>query len=57
MLTLKHICRASKAAVLETGEVEDTSCMLANASYAGRILRRGEGHLKPTADQCWQACR
>lgn len=43
--------------MLETGEVEDTSCVLANATYAGRILRAGEGHVKPNADQCWQACK
>ena len=43
--------------MLETGEVEDTSCVLANATYAGRILHAGEGHMKPNADQCWQACK
>ncbi len=43
--------------MLETGEVEDTSCVLANATYAGRILRAGGSNVKPNADQCWQACK
>ena len=43
--------------MLETGEVEDTSCILINATYAGHILRHGDGHVKPNSDHCWQACK